>query len=104
MHRCAPLCFLAYLTTEDIWDLLVTVTTTQLLEQMRALTAAERTYFVEEVVRQLSSEERKSIERLVRRLQRADVPDSFWEGIEDHEDGRTLPMETALRETPPGRQ
>jgi hypothetical protein len=77
------------------------VTAAQLLEQIKGLPATERTYVVEQAVRQLTAEERKPIERLLRRLQHPDIPESFWEGVEDHEDGGVVEMETALRETPP---
>ena len=80
------------------------MTTDQLLEQIKTLPAQERSHVVEEAIRQLTAEERKSIERLLRRLQHPDVPESFWAGVEDHEDGRTVDMETALHETPPRRE
>jgi hypothetical protein len=80
------------------------VTTVQLLEEISTLPRLERARVVEEALRQLTSEERKPIERLLRRLQHPEVPESFWEGVEDHEEGRTLDMETALHERPPDRK
>jgi len=77
------------------------VTTAKLIEEIRALSAKDRTLVVEEVIRHSTQEARKSIERLLRRLQHPEVPESFWQGVEDHEDGRAVDMETALRETPP---
>jgi hypothetical protein len=74
------------------------------LQEFNILPKSERTGLVEQALRQLTAEERKPIKRLIRRLQHPDVPGSFWEGVEDHEDGRTVDMETALRETPPGRK
>jgi hypothetical protein len=80
------------------------MTTAQLLAEINTLSHGERALVVEETLRQLTPAERKPIERLIRRLQHPDVPESFWQGVEDHEDDRTVDMETALRETPPGRK
>ena len=79
------------------------MTTAELIEEIKALPPKDRTLVVEEAIRQSTPETRKSIERFLRRLQHPDVPDSFWQGVEDHEDGRTVDMEIALRETPPKR-
>jgi len=79
------------------------VTTAELIEEIKALSVTDRTRVVEEAIRHSTPETRKSIERLLRRLQHPDVPESFWQGVEDHEDGRTVDMETALRGTPPRR-
>jgi hypothetical protein len=80
------------------------MTAAEILQGFNSLATSERTRVVEEALRQLTVEERKPIERLIRRLQHPDVPESFWEGVEDHEDGRSVDMEIALKETPPGRQ
>lgn len=80
------------------------MTATEVLQQFNSLAKAEREKVMEEALRQLSVEERKPIERLIRRLQHPGIPESFWEGVEDHEDGRSVEMETALKETPPGRK
>ncbi len=77
------------------------MTAVQVIAQIKALPAADRAQVVEEAIRQLTPEERKPIERLLRRLQHPDIPESFWQGAEDHEDGRTVEMEAALREAPP---
>ena len=77
------------------------MTAVQVIAQIKALPAADRAQVVEEAIRHLTPEERKPIERLLRRLQHPDVPEGFWQGVEDHEDGRTVEMEAALREAPP---
>jgi len=77
------------------------MTTAQLVQEINTLPRQERARVVEETLRHLTAEERKPIERLMRRLQYPDVPESFWQGVEDHEDDRTVDMETALREIPP---
>ena len=57
---------------------------------------------MQETLRNLKPEQRRNIERFLRRLQHPEVPETFWQGVEDHEDGKTVDMETALREAPPG--
>ena len=79
------------------------MTTAKIIEEIKGLSAKDRTFVVEEAIRHSTPETRKSIERLLRRLQHPEVPESFWQGVEDHEDDRTVEMDTALRETPPGR-
>jgi hypothetical protein len=49
-----------------------------------------------------SPAQRKTVERLLRRLENPDVPEDVWRGIEDAEDGRVVDMETALTQKPPG--
>jgi hypothetical protein len=44
---------------------------------------------------------KKSVQRLLRRLEHPEVPEDFWLGLEDSEDGRDIDMETALFEKPP---
>ena len=77
------------------------MTAAQILQEFNTLPISEQAHVVEQTLRQLTAEDRKPIERLIRRLQHPDVPESFWEGVEDHEADRTVDMETALRETPP---
>lgn len=76
------------------------MTAAEILQEFKALPNLERSQVVEQALLQSTAEERKPIERLIRRLQHPDVPESFWAGVEDHEDDRSVEMETALRETP----
>jgi hypothetical protein len=78
------------------------MTAAQVLEEMKSLPSAERARVVQETLRNLKPEQRRNIERFLRRLQHPEVPETFWQGVEDHEDGKTVDMETALREAPPG--
>jgi hypothetical protein len=70
------------------------MTAVQLIEQMKALPVRERSRVMEQTIREFTSEERKPIERLLRRLQHPDVPEDFWQGVEDHEDDRTVDIGT----------
>jgi hypothetical protein len=78
------------------------MTAAQVIEEMKSLPSAERARVVQETLRNLKPEQRRNIERFLRRLQHPEVPETFWQGVEDHEDGKTVDMETALREAPPG--
>ena len=79
------------------------MTADQLIEEFKMLPPSERLNVAEKTIRELPAEDRKTIERLLRRLQHPEVPEDFWRGVEDHEDGRTVDMEAALHETPPSR-
>lgn len=80
------------------------MTAARLIEEMISLPVRERAYVVEATIRESTTAERKSLERFLRRLQHPDVPEAFWQGVEDHEDDRTVDMETALHDRPPGRK
>ena len=73
----------------------------EVIAGIQTLTSAERASVIENTLPQLSVEQLKLIDRQLRRLAHPEVPSSFWEGIEDAEDGHGVDMETALRETPP---
>jgi hypothetical protein len=72
----------------------------EVIAEIETLPPAERAAVVEEALRSLGLSD-KTIERRLRRLAHPEVPASFWNGVEDMEDGRSVDMETALYETPP---
>ena len=72
----------------------------EVLAEIETLPVAERAAVVEETLRRLGLSN-KNIERRLRRLAHPEVPASFWDGVEDMEDGHFVDMETALYETPP---
>ena len=74
----------------------------QVLAEILALPREEKLRVVGDTLRQLTPEDLKSAERLLRRVAHPDVPDEVWEGFEQCEDGRTVEMETALSTPPPG--
>ncbi len=55
-----------------------------LLREVKSLPISERSRFFEEL----------------RRLEDADVPKDFWNGLADCQEGRVMDMETAFREAP----
>jgi len=80
------------------------MTAAQVIEEVRRLAPRERAEVVTATLSQLEPEARRIIERLLRRLQHPEIPESFWDGVEDHEDGRVVDMEAALHEIPPDRK
>ena len=74
----------------------------QVLAEILALPREERLQIVGDTLRQLTPEDLKSAERMLRRVAHPDVPDEVWEGFEQCEDGQTVEMETALSARPPG--
>jgi hypothetical protein len=62
------------------------MTAEQILEEIRALPAAERERLAQRM-RQLAGDE---------------IPQDFIEALDDFQSGRFVPMETTLNETPPG--
>lgn len=73
----------------------------EVIAQIEALPEAERVEVATETIRRLEPLDLKIVERALRRLQHPEIPQSFWEGMEDVEDGRVVDMETALFEEPP---
>ncbi len=68
-------------------------TVQQIAAQLHSLSASERQQVVAEALRQSTPDERKAVERLLRRLQHPDVPEDVWEGFEECEDGKAIEMQ-----------
>ena len=75
----------------------------EILTELESLPRPERTRVARRVLEMLCPEP-KTVERLMRRVENPDIPEDVWRGIEDAEDGRTVEMETALRDQPPARR
>ena len=75
----------------------------EILKELESLPRPERTRVARRVLETLCRES-KTVERLMRRVENPDIPEDVWRGIEDAEDGRTVEMETALRDQPPARR
>ena len=75
----------------------------EILKELESLPRPERTNVAKRVLETLCPEP-KTVERLMRRVENPDIPEDVWRGIEDAEDGRTVEMETALRDQPPARR
>ncbi len=74
----------------------------QVLAEILTLPAEEKLQIVGGMLRQLTAEDLKSAERMLRRVAHPDVPAEVWEGFEQCEDGRTVEMEIALSAPPLG--
>ena len=68
----------------------------EVIAEIEALPEAERVMVVEEILRTLSPDELKTVERFLRRITHPDVPEDVWEGFEDTEDGRVVDMHDLL--------
>ena len=75
----------------------------EILKELESLPRQERTSVAKRVLETLCPES-KTVERFMRRIENPDIPEDVWRGIEDAEDGRTVEMETALRDQPPARR
>ena len=73
----------------------------ELREAVEALPRQERASVAKRILQTLCSDP-NVVDRLMRRIEHADVPEDVWRGIEDAEDGRLVDMETALYQQPPG--
>ena len=72
-----------------------------ILKAVEALPRQERASVAKRILQTLCSDP-NVVDRLMRRIEHADVPEDVWRGIEDAEDGRLVDMETALYQQPPG--
>ena len=75
----------------------------EILKELESLPRPERTRVAKRALETLCPET-KTVECLMRRVENPDIPEDVWRGIEDAEDGRTVEMETALRDQPPARR
>ena len=76
-------------------------TVQQISAQLHSLSPSERQEVVAEALRQSTPDERKAVERLLRRLQHPDVPEDVWEGFEECEDGKAIEMRDEHFARPP---
>ena len=77
------------------------MSTVDILKEVEALPRPERAGVAKRILQTLCGDA-NVVERLMRRVENADVPEEVWRGIEDAEDGRLVDMETALYQQPPG--
>ncbi len=77
------------------------MSTAKLTKELAALPEAERLRILRETLRELYPHSDKAIERLLRRLENPDVPEDFWEGLEQAEDGKALDVRDEHFSKPP---
>jgi len=78
------------------------MSTAEFIHQMQTLPEKKRTQTMKHVLARLYPKSRKVIDRLLRRIEHPEVPEDFWGGVEDIEDGRTVDLDTALTQPYPG--
>ncbi|MSU62721.1 MAG: hypothetical protein EXS31_10045 [Pedosphaera sp.] len=74
---------------------------TELAKELAALPVAERAEVLRAACHDLDSQSRVAVERLLHRLENLDVPEDFWEGLEEAEDGKALDVKDEHFERPP---
>jgi hypothetical protein len=80
------------------------MTATDIIRETENLPKADKVRVIHHLLDSMNGDDaaqRKTIERLLRRLENPDIPEDVWRGIEDSEDGRLVDMETALTRKPP---
>ena len=77
------------------------MSTAQLAKELAALSQAERIEVLRAAAHDLDPQSRKVVERMLRRLENPDVPEDFWEGLEEAEDGKALDVRDEHFERPP---
>jgi hypothetical protein len=73
----------------------------EVLKQVEILPREERAGFASQVLRALYPDSEQSIARLMRRLENPDVPEDFWEAVEESEDGKAIEITDEHFEQPP---
>jgi hypothetical protein len=81
------------------------VTAAEIIKEIKALPRDEQRRVLAEAIEEVSAHERKAIAKLLQRVQRRlenpDVPEEFWQGLEEAEDGKALEMRDEHFERPP---
>ena len=74
---------------------------TEITQELAALPEAERLKALRTTLHQIYPQADTAVARLLRRLEHPDVPEEFWEGLEQAEDGKTLDVRDEHFERPP---
>lgn len=67
----------------------------EVLKQVQLLRQEDMAGFASQVLTSLYPESRDQIDRLIRRLESPKVPEEFWEGVEEYENGKATPITDA---------
>jgi hypothetical protein len=77
------------------------MSTAELAKELAALPPEKRAEVLRAACHDLDPQSRKAVERVLRRLEEPDVPEDFWEGLEEAEDGQAIPMKDEHFQKPP---
>jgi hypothetical protein len=73
----------------------------ELAKELAALPPAERAEVLRAACHDLDPQSRQAVERMLRRLENQDVPEDFWEGLEEAEDGKATDVRDEHFKQPP---
>lgn len=74
---------------------------TEIVHEIESLPGPERVKTIKNVLQKLCPQSPKAIERLLRRIEHPEVPEDFWEGMEEIEDGKSVAMTDEHFDRPP---
>jgi hypothetical protein len=73
----------------------------EIIRELEAVPEAERLNVARRVLEALYPGRGKLMDRILRRLEHPDVPDDFWEAVEEVEDGKAIEMRYEHFDRPP---
>jgi hypothetical protein len=73
----------------------------ELAKELAALPLAKRAEVLRAACHDLDQPSRQAVERMLRRLENQDVPEDFWEGLEEAEDGKATDVRDEHFKRPP---
>lgn len=73
----------------------------EIVKELNGLPQSERANVARRVLETLYPGRGKVLDRLMRRLEHPDVPEDFWEAVEQVEDGKAIEMLDEHFEQPP---
>ena len=73
----------------------------EIVKELEALPPSERADVARRVLETLYPGRGTAVDRLMRRLEHPDIPEDFWEAVEEVEDGKAIEMHDEHFERPP---
>lgn len=86
--------------SHNVWNIAV-MSAAQIIKELEALPEAERSNVARRVLETLYPGRAKVMDRIMRRLEHPDVPEDFWEAVEEVEDDKAIEMRNEHFERPP---
>ena len=77
------------------------MSTTEMVHELESLPENKRFQAIQTLLKKLYPQSRKAIERLLRRIEHPEIPEDAWEGLEEAEDGKLIPMRDEHFDRPP---
>ena len=74
---------------------------TELVNELEALPRPERVNIAKRVLESLCPDRSKEIDRLMQRIANPDIPEDFWEAVQEVEDGKAIDMKDEHFDHPP---